>query len=314
MNERRSGLLAGATAYGLWGLFPIYFKALATVPPLEILSHRVAWALLLLVGLVRSREQMGSLRAALRGRSLPLLAASATMIALNWLVYLWAILTGRIVEASLGYFITPLVSILLGVVLLREPLERPLVVATVLAGVGVAWMTLELGRPPWIALALAVLFGGYGLLRKIVPVGAVVGLTVETLLLFPLAVGYMAWSRAEGRLAFLSGPAARDALLVASGPLTALPPRFSHGMFVGQHGSWNRKPRSGYKVLFVPFREGRPTGETIDLLTGFVDDDGKASGRPVGVAVDGRGGLLVADDVGNVVWRVSAAPATAAAR
>ena len=222
-RERRKGLLAGAAAYGMWGLFPIYFKALASVPPLEILAHRVTWALLLLLVLVRSREQMASLRAALRGRSLLLLAASSLMIGLNWLVYLWSILTDRILEASLGYFITPLVSVLLGVLVLREPLERPLLIATGLAGFGVAWMTLQLGRPPWIALALALLFGGYGLLRKVVSVGAVVGLTVETLLLLPLALGYMAWSRASGRLAFLSGSGSRDALLVLSGPLTALP-------------------------------------------------------------------------------------------
>jgi len=141
-RERRKGLLAGAAAYGMWGLFPIYFKALAAVPPLEILAHRVAWAVLLLLVLVRSREQMASLRAALRGRSLLLLAASSLMIGLNWLVYLWSILTDRILEASLGYFITPLVSVLLGVVVLREPLERPLLIATGLAGFGVAWMTL----------------------------------------------------------------------------------------------------------------------------------------------------------------------------
>jgi chloramphenicol-sensitive protein RarD len=222
-RERRAGLLAGAAAYGLWGLFPIYFKALASVPPLEILAHRVSWALLLLLLLLRSRESLRLLRAALRGRSLALLCASGLFIALNWLVYLWSILSGNIVEASLGYFITPLVSVLLGVVLLREPLERPLLLATGLAGVGVGWMTLQLGRPPWIALALALLFGSYGLIRKVVPVGAVVGLAVETLLLLPFALGYMAWSRVNGRLAFLSGGAWRDALLLLSGPLTALP-------------------------------------------------------------------------------------------
>jgi chloramphenicol-sensitive protein RarD len=222
-RERRAGLLAGGAAYGLWGLFPIYFKALASVPPLEILAHRVTWALLLLLAMLRSRETLRLLRDALRGRSLALLAASGLLIALNWLVYLWSILTDRIVEASLGYFITPLVSVLLGVVLLREPLERPLLFATGLAGLGVGWMTLQLGRPPWIALALALLFGTYGLIRKVVPVGAVVGLTVETLLLLPFALGYMAWSRAQGQLAFLSGSRGRDALLVLSGPLTALP-------------------------------------------------------------------------------------------
>jgi chloramphenicol-sensitive protein RarD len=222
-RERRAGLLAGGAAYGLWGLFPIYFKALASVPPLEILAHRVTWALLLLLLLVRSREQTGPLKQALRGKRLALLAASGLMIALNWLVYLWSISTDRILEASLGYFITPLVSVLLGVVVLREPLERTLLIATGLAGFGVAWMTLELGRLPWIALALALLFGCYGMLRKIVSVGAVVGLSVETLLLLPFALGYMLWARADGRLAFLSGSVWRDVLLVLGGPLTALP-------------------------------------------------------------------------------------------
>jgi chloramphenicol-sensitive protein RarD len=223
LNERRRGLLAGAAAYGLWGLFPIYFKALASVPPLEILAHRVTWALLLLLVLVHSRAQLGSLRQALRGRSLGLLAASGLMIALNWLVYLWAIVTDRILEGSLGYFITPLVSVLLGVAVLREPLDRPLLLATGLAGFGVAWMTLQLGRPPWIALALALLFGTYGMLRKVVAVGAVVGLAVETLLLVPFALGYLWWSRAHESLAFLAGPVWRDVLLVLGGPLTALP-------------------------------------------------------------------------------------------
>jgi chloramphenicol-sensitive protein RarD len=222
-SDRRAGLLAGAAAYGLWGLFPIYFKALAAVPPLEIVAHRVTWALRLLLVLVRSREQGGSLRGALRGRRLAILAASASMIALNWLVYLWSIVTDRILEASLGYFITPLLSVLLGVVVLREPLERSLILATALAAVGVSWMTLQLGRPPWLALALALLFATYGILRKVVTVGAVVGLTVETLLLLPLAVGYLLWARFDGSLAFLSGSAGRDALLVLGGPLTALP-------------------------------------------------------------------------------------------
>lgn len=222
-RERRVGLIAGSAAYGLWGLFPIYFKALASVPPLEILAHRIAWALPLLLFLLRRRDLIGSLREALRGRPLAILAASAAAIALNWLVFLWSVLTGRILEGSLGYFITPLVSVLLGVVVLKERIERPVALATTLAAFGVGWITLQVGRLPWIALALALLWGCYGMLRKIVPVGALVGLTVETLLLLPLACGYLLWSRAAGRLAFLAGERGLDLLLVLSGPLTAVP-------------------------------------------------------------------------------------------
>lgn len=222
-RERRLGLAAGTAAYGLWGLFPIYFKALAAVPALEILAHRIVWALLLLLFLVRRRGQGLQVREALRGRRLGILAASGLAIALNWLVYIWSVLTGRILESSLGYFLTPLVSVLLGVIVLGERLARPLVVAAVLAAAGVGVVTLQAGRLPWIALALAALFGCYGLLRKVAPVGAMVGLTVETLLLLPLALGYLAWSHAAGRIAFLAGGRSRDVLLVLSGPLTALP-------------------------------------------------------------------------------------------
>lgn len=151
------------------------------------------------------------------------MAASGTAIAANWLVYIWAVLTGRILEASLGYFITPLVSVLLGIAVFKERLARPLVLATGLAALGVGWLTFQAGQLPWIALALALLFGSYGMLRKIAPVGAVVGLTVETLLLLLPACGFLIWSHAADRLAFLSGGHGRDALLVLSGPITAVP-------------------------------------------------------------------------------------------
>jgi chloramphenicol-sensitive protein RarD len=222
-RQRRVGLIAGSAAYGIWGLFPIYFKALASVPPLEILAHRIAWAVPLLLFLVGRRELTASLRAALRGRPLAILAASAVAIALNWLVFLWSVLTGRILEGSLGYFITPLVSVLLGVLVFKERLPQPVALATALAAFGVSWITLQVGRLPWIALALALLWGSYGMLRKIVPVGALVGLAVETLLLLPLACGYLVWSQAAGRLAFRSGDPKLDLLLVLSGPLTAVP-------------------------------------------------------------------------------------------
>jgi chloramphenicol-sensitive protein RarD len=222
-RERRLGLAAGVAAYGLWGLFPIYLKLLSSVPALEVLSHRVVWALGFLALLAARRGLLGPLRQAFRGRVILVLAASSVAIAANWLVYIWSVQKGRILESSLGYFINPLVNVLLGVLVFKERLDRPVVLATGLATLGVGWMTLQSGGVPWIALALASLFGGYGVLRKLAPVGAVVGLVVETLLLAPLALVYLAWSSHAGTLTFLSHGRRLDVLLALSGPVTAVP-------------------------------------------------------------------------------------------
>jgi chloramphenicol-sensitive protein RarD len=223
-GAREEGLLAGVAAYGLWGVFPVYFKAIAFAPPLEILAHRVLWALPVLLLVVRGRRLSGDLRDALRpGRTLAFLTASAVLIAANWLVYIYAVVTGRILEGSFGYFINPLLSVLLGVVVLGERLDRPTWLAVAFAAAGVGYMTIRAGQPPWIALAVAMSFGGYGMIRKIVPAGALVGLTVEALLLFPLAVGYLVWSRFTGTLAFGADGFSRDLLLVLAGPLTVVP-------------------------------------------------------------------------------------------
>jgi len=223
-RERRIGFLAGAAAYGLWGLFPLYFKALASIRPLEVLAHRIVWAAAILLGLAWWQGRSAEVRATLVSpRNLGVLVCSTAAIALNWLVYITAVINGHVLETSLGYFMTPLVSVLLGVVVLRERLARPVLIAAGLALVGVTCMTLHAGRVPVIALVLAFSFGGYGLLRKIVPVPVVVGLAIETLLLLPLAAGFLLWSRSAGTLGFLSGPWTRDALLLLSGPLTAGP-------------------------------------------------------------------------------------------
>jgi chloramphenicol-sensitive protein RarD len=223
-GAREEGLFAGVAAYGLWGVFPVYFKAIAFAPPLEILAHRVLWALPVLLLVVRGRRLSGDLRDALRpGRTLAFLTASAVLIAANWLVYIYAVVTGRILEGSFGYFINPLLSVLLGVVVLGERLDRPTWLAVAFAAAGVGYMTIRAGQPPWIALAVAMSFGGYGMIRKIVPAGALVGLTVEALLLFPLAVGYLVWSRFTGTLAFGADGFSRDLLLVLAGPLTVVP-------------------------------------------------------------------------------------------
>ncbi|HEX6737164.1 MAG TPA: EamA family transporter RarD [Vicinamibacteria bacterium] len=223
-RARGTGLVFGLGAYAIWGVLPIYFKRVAAAPPVELLAHRVLWALVLLLALSWQQGLLGELREALRpGRTLAFLAATTVLIAVNWLVYIWAVVHGRIMEGSLGYFINPLVNVLLGVVVLKERLERPVLAAVLVAAAGVAWLTLQVGHPPWISLTLAASFGLYGLLRKLVPVGAVAGLTVETLLLSPLAAGYLLWARSAGRLAFGGGRAGLDVLLVLAGPITAVP-------------------------------------------------------------------------------------------
>jgi chloramphenicol-sensitive protein RarD len=206
-------------------LIPAYFKLVVSAPPLELLAHRVVWALVMLLPIGWRQDRLADFARALGSSRARLgLAASTVLIAINWLVYIWAVASQRIVEASLGYFLTPLVSVLLGVVVLKERLERRVALALSLAAGGVAWLTLASWRAPWISVALALSFGSYGLVRKLVKgTGAVAGLTVETLLLSPLCLGYLVWAHARGTLAFRAGAPVLDALLVLAGPVTAIP-------------------------------------------------------------------------------------------
>ena len=218
------GLLYGFLAYGLWGVFPVYFKALAGVSAVEVLAHRVTWAFPMLAALVlRERHGRDIVRALTTRRTLLTLLATTALIAINWLVYIYSVATGRILESSLGYFINPLVNVAMGVVLLHERLTVAKRVAVALAGAGVLWLTLGVGALPWISLTLAFSFATYGLLRKLVPVGALVGLTIETMLLFPAAVAWLAWAETHGTAAFLQRGVRMDLLLVLAGPLTAIP-------------------------------------------------------------------------------------------
>jgi chloramphenicol-sensitive protein RarD len=218
------GLAYGVAAYGLWGFMPLYIKAVRAVPVVEVLSHRVVWALVLLLLLVWRQRQLGPLLAALRSRrALAILATSTLAIAVNWTVYIWAVVNGRLLEGSLGYYINPLVNVLLGVVVLRERLERPVRIAVAIAAAGVLWLTVGVGRPPWIALILAASFGLYGLMRKLAPVGALAGLAIETALLLPFTGGYLVWAITTGRSAFLAGDRPLDLLLLLAGPVTAIP-------------------------------------------------------------------------------------------
>lgn len=213
-----------ATAYVLWGLFPLYFRLLQGVPAQQILMHRIIWSLAFVLVVLAWRRQWLWLPKLLRQpRVLLGFGASAVLLSTNWLIYIWAVNSGRVVDASLGYFITPLVSVLFGYLLLKERLRPLQWVAVALAAAGVAWLTWQSGQLPWIGLMLAATFGTYGLLRKTAALGPLEGLTLETLLLFPLALGYLALLSAQDQNVFHGASTATRWMLAASGPITAIP-------------------------------------------------------------------------------------------
>ncbi len=219
-DERARGVAYAVSTYLAWGLLPLYFKALRPVPAIEVLAHRVVWSLLLLAAVVAVRSGAKALAAPFR--RLPILAVTTLLIGTNWLVYIWAVQSGRVLEASLGYFVNPLVNVLLGVAFLGETLSGRQRAAVALAGAGVSVLVVRAGTIPWIALALAATFGLYGLLRKRAAIDPVGGLLAETALLAPAAVVFLGWRAATGAGAF--GTAAGTSLLLAAaGPITALP-------------------------------------------------------------------------------------------
>jgi len=220
----QTGILSAALAFLCWGLFPLYFHAIDEVPPLQILAHRMIWSLLFLLIVLAVRRQWDWLRLARQPRVLGMFVASACLLSVNWLIYIWAVNNGHVIESSLGYFINPLVNIMFGYLLLKERLRRPQWLAIAVAALGVAWLTWQAGTIPWIALSLAASFGGYGLMRKIAPLGALEGLSFETMVLFPLAAAYAAWLTAHGQNAFINTPSnTTRLLLMAAGPVTAIP-------------------------------------------------------------------------------------------
>ena len=218
------GIWYAIGAYVLWGLFPIYWKWLQHVPALQVLGHRILWSFLLLIMVILVSRQWSSFRLrALTMRVIPIYMAAALLIAVNWLTYIWAINAGYVVESSLGYFINPLLSVLLGVVFLRERL-RPLQWLPVgLAAVGVLYLALVYGSLPWIALTLAFTFGFYGLVKKTAPLGSLYGLTLETGILFLPALGYLLLAGISGQGAFLRSGTISDLLLVGAGLVTTVP-------------------------------------------------------------------------------------------
>lgn len=222
MNQ---GMLSASLAFLCWGLFPLYFHAIDEVPAQEILAHRMVWSLLFLGIVLSVRRQWSWLpKLAARPKVVAGFVASAFLLSANWFIYIWAINHGHVIDASLGYFITPLLNVMLGFFLLHERLRRMQWLAIGIAAAGVAWLAWQTGQMPWIALMLAASFGGYGLLRKTAALGALEGLSFETMILFPLAAAYVAWLGWHGHSAFINTDSASTrALLVASGPITAIP-------------------------------------------------------------------------------------------
>ena len=223
-GEDRSGLLAALCAFMIWGVLPLYLRPLGHVPALQITAHRVVESCVIVFAWLAFKGQFGAVRAALADPPSRLkLMASTLMISINWLMYVWAIGNGHVVDASLGYFINPLVSVLMGVLLLSERLNRTQWIAVALAACGVAYLTYATGRVPWIALVLALTFGTYGLIRKVVKVESVPGLAVETMFLLPFSLGWLIWCERQGTGAFGHQGPLTDALLIGSGIVTALP-------------------------------------------------------------------------------------------
>jgi chloramphenicol-sensitive protein RarD len=220
----RSGILSAALAFLCWGLFPIYFHAIGDVPPMQILAHRVLWSLAFLLVVLAFRRQWKWLAIVRQPRVFWSFAASAFLLSANWLVYIWAVKNGHVIEASLGYFINPLVNIMFGYLLLKERMRPAQWGAIAIAALGVAWLTWQSGSVPWIALVLAATFGAYGLLRKTAALGALEGLSFETMVLFPFAAAYVGWLTVSGENAFINAPLDMTrVLLIAAGPITAIP-------------------------------------------------------------------------------------------
>jgi chloramphenicol-sensitive protein RarD len=219
-----SGAIFGASSFLIWGISPLYWKALTAVPALEIIAHRVVWSFLILVPLVLFRNRWNDFLSALTNwRSMAILTVTSLFVSCNWLIYIWAINNGFLLQASLGYYINPLVNVLLGTLFLRERLRPYQIIAVLLAGVGVLYLTIVYGQFPWIACVLAFTFGLYGLVRKVIAVGSLVGLTIETLLLTAPALGYLIYLGKNDSAAFFDGSLQMDLLLVGTSVVTALP-------------------------------------------------------------------------------------------
>jgi chloramphenicol-sensitive protein RarD len=220
----KKGILYGIGAYVLWGFFPIYWKFLHEIPALQVIGHRISWSFIVLILFILLTKQWQNFRAvAFHPKTIGTYAIAGVLLSINWLVYVWGVNAGFIVETSLGYFINPLLSVLLGVIFLRERLRLAQWIPVVIAAIGVLYLTFVYGRLPWIALTLAFSFGIYGLVKKIAPLGSLYGLTLETAIVFPLALVYLLVLEVIGAGAFLHDGLTIDLLLAGAGIVTTVP-------------------------------------------------------------------------------------------
>jgi chloramphenicol-sensitive protein RarD len=218
------GILYGIGAYVFWGFFPIYWKLLHHVPALQLIGHRIVWSLILLVIVLLINKQWQEFRAtAITPRTLRIYTIAGVLLGVNWLVYVWGVNAGFIVETSLGYFINPLLSVLLGVIVLRERLRPAQWIPICIAGIGVVYLTVVYGSLPWIALTLAFTFGFYGLVKKVAPLSSLYGLTIETGILLLPAIAYLIFSEISATGAFLHTGLTSDLLMVGAGLVTTVP-------------------------------------------------------------------------------------------
>jgi chloramphenicol-sensitive protein RarD len=218
------GIVYSLSAYLIWGLFPLYFKQLSLVPALEVVMHRTVWSMLFVLGVLLVLKRWAWMRTVVRQpKVLGAFALSALLLSSNWLIYVWAVQNQHVQETSLGYFILPLVNVAMAYVILKERPRRGQWIAVGVACTGVLWLTIQGGRLPWIALLLALTFGVYGLLRKVAALGPLEGLTLETMMLAPLALVYMGAGLWQGNSVLLQGDWSTNAWLMLGGPLTAIP-------------------------------------------------------------------------------------------
>ena len=223
-SEARRGVVAGLIAYALWGVFPVYFKIVGTVAATEVLAHRIVWAVPFGALILFLRRQWPEVRRAMSDRAmLSWLGLSAICITINWFIYIWAVQNEQIFDTSLGYYINPMMYVLVGVLFFGERLSFLQTAAVVLASVGVLVLTISGGTFPWVAISLAVFFTAYGVIRKQVAIGAMPGLFVETTLLFPVAFVWLAWLVLAGQASFGTHDLTLDALLIFAGPITVVP-------------------------------------------------------------------------------------------
>ena len=217
------GIWYGIGAYAMWGFFPIYWKLLQHVPAVELLGHRIAWSFIFLIIIILISKQWNEFRSLINAKTFRIYLIASLLIGVNWLLYVWAVNAGHIVETSLGYFINPLLSVLMGVIILREKLRITQWIPIVIAFIGVIYLTITFGRLPWIALGLAFSFGFYGLTKKLAPLSSVFGLTLETGILLIPALFYLSFRQADSTGAFLHTGLTADLLMIGAGVVTSIP-------------------------------------------------------------------------------------------